>query len=511
MSLNTKVAVAYLRVSDKRQNIETQRKKAIEYADRHNLHLDEDMIISEKEPASNTNDSPMISDFTIVFKHRPELLRILTMASRKEFFHLIVYSSDRLARDVFQNALIKHHLQKYKIQIHYTKEGENFKNDSLSQKLQNIIACFAEFEASTNATRVYDSLIHVFNRGDWTGGTPPFGFNLKDKENGKGTVLDIDNTKTDIVKTAFELYSKGYGYRKIADILSKKYFPYEFKKSTIEYMITNEVYSGTLTWGKKGGRRKNRVKNDTYLKAEHEKFDIMGKDLLALVNLQKEIKPTIKDPQYFSSPFILKDLLICSKCNEKKLIPKNYGKNKASVYRCPIKKNSKSHNIVKAKEIEDLVLEELSKITFSKAEMFDAHKKYTDLSNQQIKKSKKIKSKLKSKILHLQKNISNINEMLSESSKEHIVQGLIKYKHYFKDKISLLSNQLKEKENLIDADPIPLEEFSNMVYEITKNIPDKRFLCFLLIDKILVSSTDDNLTFEIFIYPKTLKYQGFFK
>ena len=276
-------------------------------------------------------------------------------------------------------------------------------------------------------------------------------------------------------------------------------------------MITNEVYSGTVTWGKKGGRRKNRVKNDTYLKAEHEEFDIMGTDLLTLVNLQKEIKPTIKDPQYFSSPFILKDLLICSKCNVEKLIPKNYGKNKASVYRCPIKKDSKSHNIVKAKEIEDLVLEELSKINFSKEEMINAHKKYTALFDQQIKKSKKSLSKLNSKILNLQKNISNINEMLSENLKEHVVQGLIKYKHYFEDKISLLSNQLKEKENLIKAEPIPLENFSNMVYEIAENIPDKRFLCYLLIDKILVSNNNDNLTLEIFIYPKTLKYQGFLK
>lgn len=498
-------------MSDKRQHIETQRKKAIKYAEENNLYLDEDMILSEKEPASNTKDSPMISDFTIVFKHRPELLKILTMASRKEFSHLIAYSSDRLARDVFQNALIKHHLEKYKIQIHYTKEGENFKNDSLSQKLQNIIACFAEFEASTNGTRVYDSLSHVFKRGDWTGGKAPFGFKLEDKVNGKGKILNIDYTKTDIVKTAFELYSKGYGYRKIAAILSEKYFPYEFKKSKIEYMITNEVYSGTVTWGKKGGRRKNRVKNDTYLKAEHEEFDIMGPDLLTLVNLQKEIKPTIKDPQYFSSPFILKDLLICSKCNAEKLIPKNYGKNKASVYRCPIKKGSKSHNIVKAKEIEDLVIKELNKIDFSKEEMINAHKKYTDLFNQQIKKSKKSQSKLNSKILNLQKNISNINEMLSENLKEHVVQGLIKYKHYFEDKISLLSNQLKEKENLINAEPIPLENFSNMVYEIIEDKPDERFLCYLLIDKILVSNENGNLTLEIFIYPKTLKYQGFLK
>ncbi|WP_242966518.1 recombinase family protein [Clostridium sp. BSD9I1] len=488
-------------------------KKAVEYAEKNGLILTEDMVFSEKEPASNTNDSPMVSDFTIVFKHRPELLKILTMASRKEFSHLIVYSSDRLARDVFQNALIKHHLEKYKIQIHFTKEGENFKNDSLSQKLQNIIACFAEFEASTNSTRVYDSLTQVFKKGAWTGGKRPFGFKLKQNENQKGKVLDIDGTKIEIIRLAFELYSKGYGYRKIADILSKEYPPYEFNKSTIEYILNNEIYCGILTWGKKGGRRKNRVKNDDYLKADYnEKFDIVGKDLLTLTNLQKNIKPTIKDPQYFSSPFILKDLLICSKCNgEKKLVPKNYGKDKTSVYKCPTKENSKSHNIVKAKEVEKLVLEELGKVTFSQDKMSIAYKKYISLFKKQIKELEYIKDNLEAKISYLQKNISNIDEMLSKNPEEHVEYGLAKYKRYFQDKISLLSNQLKEKISLISTKPIPSNEFYNEVHEIAQNIPDKRLLCFLLIDKILVSNEDDKVTLDIFIYPKTLKYQVFLK
>ncbi|MCY6482814.1 recombinase family protein [Clostridium aestuarii] len=246
---NTKAA-AYLRVSDRRQNLETQEAKAFKYAAENNLLLNKDMVFCEKKPASNTNNSPIVSDLTVVFKSRPELLKILTMASHGDgdFSHLIVYSSDRLARDVFQNALIKQHLEKNHVQIHFTKEGENFKNDPLSQKLQNILACFAEFEASTISSRVSDSLAQVFKRGDWTCGKPPLGFILTNSPTGK--TLSIDNTKLDIVKTAFELYSSGYGYRKIADILSQKYFPYSFKKSTVEYMLSNEAYFGILSWEK---------------------------------------------------------------------------------------------------------------------------------------------------------------------------------------------------------------------------------------------------------------------
>lgn len=495
-------AVAYLRVSDRRQNLETQRAKAIKYAEKNNLHLDENMIFPEKQPASNTADSPIVSDLTVVFKSRPKLLKILLMASRKEFSHLIVYSSDRLARDVFQNALIKQHLEKNKIQIHFTKEGENFKNDPLSMKLQNILACFAEFEASTISSRVFDSLTQVFNRGDWTGGRAPLSFTLVNTPTGKA--LDIDKTKIDIAKTAFELYSNGYGYRKIADILSQKYFPYQFKKSTIEYMLSNDVYFGILSWCKKGGRRKNNLKNEVYLTSEHKKeLDIVGIENKNLIDLLKKFKGNIKDPQYFSSPYILKDLLICSKCG-KKLIPKNYGKNKASVYRCPTKENSKSHNIVKTKLIEKLVLEKLSNIKYCEEDISASYDKYISSFKEKTKMHNDIIQALNNKISELENNIKNIDDMLSENPQQHVTNGLLKYKHYFQDKISLFTKQLGENKKQLNSEPISLNEFTIQIHNIIKQIPNKRMLCFLVIDKILVSNDNNQLKLDIIISPKTL-------
>lgn len=498
----TTEAVAYLRVSDKRQNLETQRAKAIKYADENNLHLPEDMIFSEEQPASNTSTSPMVSDLTAVFKSRPKLLKILTMASHKEFSHLIAYSSDRLARDVFQNALIKQHLEKNKVQIHFTKEGENFKDDPLSQKLQNILACFAEFEASTISSRVFDSLTQVFNRGDWPGGRAPLGFTLINTPT--GTALDVDKTKLDIVQNAFHLYTNGYGYRKIAEILSKKYFPYEFKKSTIEYMITNEAYFGILSWGKKGGRRKNKIKKNDHLTSDYkENLDMIGIANKNMVYLLKSFKSTIKDPQYFSSPFILKDLLICSKCG-KKLIPKNYGKNKTSVYRCSTQENSKSHNIVKAKVIEDLVLEKLANINYCKNDISIGYNKYLAAFDEKTKAHNNIILALTTKISKLKDNIANIDEMLSKNPEEHVINGLLKYKHHFEDIISLLSKQLEENKIQLSSTPISFDEFSNQVHETINQIPNKRILCFLLIDKILVSNDNNQLKLDIVISPKTL-------
>ncbi|KGM96370.1 hypothetical protein Z968_06525 [Clostridium novyi A str. 4552] len=496
------IAVAYLRVSDTRQNLQTQKIKAIKYANKNNLILTNDMIFQEKKPASTTVSTPVVSDLSVVFKHRPELLKILIMASRKQFSHLIVYSSDRLARDVFQNALIKQHLEKNNVKIHFTKEGENFKSDPLSQKLQNILACYAEFEAATISSRVFDSLTQVFKRGDWTGGKAPIGYKIIDSPTGRA--LDIDKSKIDIIKTTFDLYSKGYGYRSIAQELSKNYFPYSFKKSTIEYMLQNEVYFGTLTWGKKGGRRKNHLKKETYLSSDYkENLDVIETNTKRIVNLLRSVKPTIKDPQYFSSPFILKDLLICSKCGMK-LLPKNYGKNKPSVYRCPTKENLKSHNIVKSKIIEDLVLEKLLNPTYSENDITKGYNHYLKEFYKKNETNNDIITETTNKILKLKENIKNIDYMLKQNPQEHIEKGLLKYKHHFEDYITLFSKQLNNHKNKLNIVPISFNEFCNEIKNIKFSITDKRILCFILINKIIVSNENNQLKLDIIISPKTL-------
>lgn len=174
---HTTKAAAYLRISEKRkQDTDNQLNLAKDYALKNGLDLEEDMIFYEEKPASTIANSPAIDNLSIVFKNRPKLLYILELARLRKFSHLLVQSSDRLARDTFQNALIKHYLNKYKIEIHYTKLGEVFSDDPASQSLQNIIACFAEYEASLIQVRVKNSLMIGAKNGLWPGGKLPIGY-----------------------------------------------------------------------------------------------------------------------------------------------------------------------------------------------------------------------------------------------------------------------------------------------------------------------------------------------
>lgn len=91
------ISVAYIRVSDERQNEDFQILKAKMYAKNNNLTLHDYNILTEEKPASTDINTPIVTDLSVVFKHRPKLLNILLMASKHKFSHLIVYSSDRLA------------------------------------------------------------------------------------------------------------------------------------------------------------------------------------------------------------------------------------------------------------------------------------------------------------------------------------------------------------------------------------------------------------------------------
>ncbi|MCY6482815.1 zinc ribbon domain-containing protein [Clostridium aestuarii] len=256
--------------------------------------------------------------------------------------------------------------------------------------------------------------------------------------------------------------------------------------------------------GKTGGRRKNNVKKEVYLKSDHKgNLDIVGLENKNIIYLLKKFKANIKDPQYFSSPYILKDLLICSKCGNK-LIPKNYGKHKASVYRCPTKENGKSHNIIKTELIEDLVLDKLYDINYCKNDISMGYNKYLSSFKEKNETHNKVIYALKNKISDIENNVKNIDEMLAENPKQHIINGLLKYKHYFQDKISLLTKQLEENKSQLNIKPISFKKFNNQINIIIKQIPDKRVLCFLVIDKILVSNDNNQLKLNIIISPKTL-------
>lgn len=485
------IAIAYVRVSQDSQDETTQIDSVKKYAENNKFILTD--ICIEKKSAS-VDPSYANSDLALMFKNRPKILKLLTKAQNKEFSKLIVYSSDRLARDIGQNAFLKFHFNKNNVEIHFSKEGEHFSQDPLSQKLQNLLACFAEYEASLIGTRIYDMQKQKLENGYWPSPKVPYGYKIENKK------LTKDGKNSVHTKEIFSFYAEGWGYRTIASELRKITNSPNFTKSTVERIIKNKTYFGTVTWGKKASKRK-RAKglSSTELYAPYnESIDIASKSNKNLIGYLKNYKKNIKDPKFFSTPYILKDLLICSQCN-KKMLPKNYGGSKSSVYRCPTSINNKSHNIIKVKDIEAIILEKLKPENITEEDIKNSYDKYLDKFNYEQTDLKDEKQRLKKEKKFYDKQIKNIKAMLGTSDlSDDLINGLKKYRLHFTNLLTEIESLIVENnKSMKNSSPIDLNNFYIKVKGLMNEIPNKRMLCFLLIDKVLLDADTKEVTLHL--------------
>lgn len=347
---------AYVRVSSIRQSeegysIENQLKAISEYVEKKGWDLEQ--TYEESEPATNAEDKRRGKlSFIDSFKSRPQLSRLLQEAQKRSFQHLVVYSRDRLARDVEDAMALEIFFEKYNIQIHYAKAGEDFENTNpkIKRLLNIIFTSLAEMEINLLSSRVKEGSKAAISKGNWAGGKVPLGyipFQYEDYSKGsnkKSTRLKVSELDSSFIKKIFELYSRGYGYRKIADIMNKEYGFIPWTKSKVEAIIKNKTYTGQIFWDRRGGRRNPNRHNDNPLCSPLDKSNIIIDEVFwEDVNNEREARNIRKDAYYYyDTDYILKDKLVCSKC--KRIMKAKYpGVNKTSVYRCA---NTKDERVI---------------------------------------------------------------------------------------------------------------------------------------------------------------------
>lgn len=370
------VAAAYIRVSTEEQkkdghSMQNQLDLANEYAKKMGWDLQE-YIFMENAPASKISENEVDTEnFTENFFNRPEFRNLLKLAEFKKFNHLIVYSRDRLTRVTEEQITLEIFLKRYGIDIHYTRSGENLNNENadLSHFISVILSSFAEYEASLLSTRIKDANRTCIKKGLWAGGRIPFGYNRRPvNENGfknrKHTTLVKSDLESSLVNEIFNLSKLGYGYRKIASIMNEKHSYIRWTKPKIEAITNNQTYMGMITWNRRGGRRQKFKKHDNADIVQSDFIQdaaIIDKDTWNLC-LNKRINRSVnKDPYYYSTPFILKDKLKCSKCNSI-MKTKNPGKNKSNIYRCSSSNTKECNLILPARKVHYYFAQEIKKL-----------------------------------------------------------------------------------------------------------------------------------------------------
>lgn len=440
MSLLPKKLAIYIRVSTEKQNKNNSKDNQLEsisalikskgwdnvpseiYDDTHSASLGPKLSIlnSSDENINNLNPSIFL---------REGIRKLFYDASFKKFDKLIVYSHDRLSRDAYESLLLKHTLNKLNIEIIYSRAGEqiNSENDSMNTFLENLLSNLSALESNIIGGRTF-----MGNRGNilnniWAGGPPPYGYKLLPiPANRKKSKLVINPTEARVVKKIFELYTLGYSPKNIVNYVKTEY-KYNNDRlwtiNSIKSILSNPIYTGIMTWNKKGGRRNPRKRDSSQY--AYSKFDlniqIIDNETWGKAQELKRLQN--KEPKFLSTFFLLKGLIICGECGNI-LKTKNHGNSSGYVYYCRHLNKDFSTEItdllpetvtLKTSVIHKIVFNELQNLINS---LTSLDTNIDDLYNSYFIKSQLRKNELEDEKLQLLNNISNIEAMIKKSSDE---------------------------------------------------------------------------------------------
>ena len=131
---------------------------------------------------------------------RPVLTQVYDGIRKGEIKHLFVYDQSRLSRNDNVSSIFRYECNKQGVTL-YNKEGKYDLGNPQDQFLKQILDAVGQFDNAQRAERTRLGKIARIRQGNWMGGPPPFGYEIKDKK------LVIEPTEAMWVQKIFEMYA----------------------------------------------------------------------------------------------------------------------------------------------------------------------------------------------------------------------------------------------------------------------------------------------------------------
>lgn len=445
-----KVAVGYLRWSDKNQN------------EGHSLEIQEKEIIARAKHEGFKVIIMFVESATSAYRKRAKNRQ--KMVEMREFLinnsninAMIFYDETRVTRQIYDFVMdIVQPIREKKpnLRLYSTKtEGEWNENDIINQ----IRMTMGYEESKRKSERMIDyhkTVIGNSKEPKRPGSKSPFGYSVTTKRQVEEYGEYKTNEDAIIVNLIFYLYSFGHSEEKIANLLTEAQVPTSTKKSkwnksSVQYILGNIWYKGDFVWFRRESytNSKKKTLGQLNLFSNHHE-PLIGPNMWEITQFLRDYKR--KNKKKFDSPFILRDLLICRDCNEKLITVNNSpsktkSKKKYLYYIC-----SSCANKISANEVHQMVIDDFYKRWKS---VLKAPKL---IFNRVVKSWKNI---LNRKIADLKKEIEELKyhqRLLDENQP------------YFRDLTESFNNAIKEKE-------------------------EKKSACTETLNKIEINLTDENL------------------
>lgn len=342
----------YVRVSSDRQDIDlsvaAQLKSLREYATRSG-HMIVREFIDQAESGRTS--------------YRPQFRQMISMARRSDrpFDLILVYKYSRFARSREDSIVYKALLKKSGVQL--ISITEPFDDTAVGRLMQSIIECIDEFYSENLGEEVTRGMRESAARGFYLHCRPPYGYRkIKVNDGGKERArLDIDEFRSQGVASIFEEVINGKGLIEIVKGLNSKGIASPrgntWGKTSVYKILSNEIYTGTMVWGRNSKRGLPPVRADNACPA------IVDRETFQRVqNLLRERSFANVHPQRISSQYLLSGLARCGHCG-KALIGLEAKSGKFAYYVCGtlVRKGAEScsSRYLNARKLEALVIDKI--------------------------------------------------------------------------------------------------------------------------------------------------------
>lgn len=246
-------AALYERVSTEEQNkeghygLEVQEERGRSFCESQEYTLSEEHIYRDEKSGG------------LAVAQRPSLKELFAAAERKEFDVVVVYKTDRLARNlrILVNAI--HDLERLGVAFRSVTEPFDT-TTSFGRANLNLFGTFAEFEKEMIRERTMSGKLKAMKTGKWVTGIPPYGYDVEEKTR----KLVLNEKEAKYVKQMYEwLVNEKLSLAEIERRMNQKKVPSPYStkitkretyknwyKRTIGRILTNEVYTGTFNYRK---------------------------------------------------------------------------------------------------------------------------------------------------------------------------------------------------------------------------------------------------------------------
>lgn len=332
-------AVIYARYSSNNQrdeSIDGQIRECKAYAERNDIQI-VDTYIDRALSAKTDN--------------RPDFRRMIKDSANKNFDIVLVWKTDRFARDRYDSAHYKRILKKNNVRV--VSATEAIAEGSLGIMVESMLEGMAEYYSAELSEKVIRGHTENALKCKYNGGTVPFGLIIDDDKH-----YQLNPETAPFVLTAFKMYAEGITMKDIANDFNSKGLcntrGSKFNISSISSMLSNRKYIGEYAY--------NDIVVPDGIPAIIP-FDLFEK-------VQRQIEKNKKAPARYKADadYILTTKLYCGRCMSLMVGESGTSRNSTTYryYKCITAKRKKGcdKKAVKKDKIEDLVIDQIKKVLF---------------------------------------------------------------------------------------------------------------------------------------------------